>query len=32
MNAAIDLNVYSGAMGDLNMYARNFFVAECAPV
>ncbi len=24
VNAAIDLNVYSGAMGDLNMYARNF--------
>ncbi|MFC9515588.1 glycoside hydrolase family 25 protein [Nocardiaceae bacterium NPDC056970] len=25
VNANIDLNVYSGAMGDLNMYARNFF-------
>ncbi|WP_170312824.1 glycoside hydrolase family 25 protein [Prescottella subtropica] len=25
VNANIDLNVYSGSMGDLNMYARNFF-------
>ncbi|MFM1730066.1 glycoside hydrolase family 25 protein [Prescottella soli] len=25
VNGNVDLNVYSGSMGDINMYARNFF-------